>query len=210
MKKFDKIKDYYMQNNQPNQPDYYLLGWESETAQLQRFEALVNELNLNGKRILDIGCGTGNLLQYLEKRFSDFEYTGVDILGHMITYAKSKKTRGRFICADIFKENPFGQNEFDVIFASGIFNINLGNNKKFLIDALNLFNYICEETISFNLLDDKSLNKEDKYFYSSSDEICSLINDNYPNQFRIKVIKGYLQNDFTIVCNKENSLHKKL
>ncbi len=203
MKKFDKIKDYYMQNNQPNQPDYYLLGWESESAQLQRFEALVNELNLHGKRILDIGCGTGNLLQYLEKRFSDFKYTGVDILEHMISYAKSKKTRGRFICIDIFKENPFEQNEFDVIFASGIFNINLGNNKKFLIDALKLFNNICKETISFNLLDGKSLNRENKYFYTSSDEICSLINDNYPNQFKIKVIKGYLQNDFTIVCSKE-------
>lgn len=205
MKKFDKIKDYYMQNTQPNQPDYCLLGWESEFAQQQRFDALINDLNLHGKRVLDVGCGTGNLLQYLEERFSNFEYTGVDILEYMIAYAKSKKTRGRFICADIFKENPFGQNEFDVIFASGTFNINLGNNKKFLIDALRLFNYICKETISFNLLDNKSPNKENKYFYSSSDEICALINDNYPNYFRIKVIKGYLKNDFTIVCNKENN-----
>lgn len=204
MSKLEKIKDYYMKNNKPNQPDYYLLGWESESAQQKRFDALVNDLNLDEKKILDIGCGTGNFLQYLERRFSDFKYTGVDILEHMINNAKSKKLNGRFICADIFKENPFSQNEFDVVFASGTFNINLENNKKFLVDAIKLFNYICKETISFNLLDAKSPNKEDKYFYSSPSEIFELINENYPNQFKVKIIEGYLQNDFTIVCKKES------
>ncbi len=204
MRKFEKIKDYYMKNNKPNQPDYYLLGWESEAAQQQRFEALVNNLNLDGKRILDIGCGTGNFLQYLDGRFSNIKYTGVDILQHMIKIARNKNLKGTFLCIDIFKENPFSHNEFDSIFASGIFNINLGNNKEFIIDALRLFNYICLETISFNLLYDKSPNKEHKYFYTSPNEIRKLINDNYSNHFRINIIDGYLCNDFTVVCNKEN------
>ncbi len=204
MRKFEKIKNYYMQNNKPNQPDYYLLGWESEAAQQQRFAALVNNLNLNKKRILDIGCGTGNFLQYLEQIFSDFKYTGIDILEHMIAIAKGKKLKGTFLCLDIFKENPFSHNEFDNIFASGIFNINLGNNRDFIINALGLFDHICKETISFNLLYDKSPNKEYKYFYTSPYEICKLIEDSYSNHFRIKVIEGYLSNDFTVVCNKIN------
>ncbi|PYG86690.1 methyltransferase family protein [Ruminiclostridium sufflavum DSM 19573] len=202
MKKIEIIKDYYMQNNQKNKPDYFLLGWESEDAQRQRFEVLVNNLDLHGKKILDIGCGTGNFLQYLEQGFSDFSYTGVDILEHMITKAKAKKLKGTFLCTDIFKENPFSHNEFDVIFASGTFNINLGNNKKFLVDALRLFSYISKEIISFNLLDEKSPNRENNYFYSSPEEICDLINNNFPDFFKIKVIEGYLQNDFTVVCYK--------
>lgn len=204
MKKIEKIKEYYTQNNKPNFPDYYILGWESETAQQLRFKALVNSIDLKGKKILDIGCGTGNFLQYLDQRYVDFSYTGVDILEHMITNAKSKNLNGTFICVDIFKTNPFSRNEFDAIFASGTFNINLGNNKKFLIDAIRLFDYISSDIISFNLLSANSNNREDNYFYSSPDEICELINLNYPNHFRIDVIEGYLQNDFTLVCHKKD------
>ncbi|MHB8065483.1 MAG: class I SAM-dependent methyltransferase [Ruminiclostridium sp.] len=202
MGKIEKIKGYYKENNKPNYPDYYILGWESDAAQQLRFQALVNSLDLNGKKILDIGCGTGNFLQYLGERFTDFSYTGVDILEHMISNAKSKDLKGTFLCVDIFKANPFSQNEFDAIFASGTFNINLGNNKKFIVDALRLFNDISSETIAFNLLNITSHNREDNYFYSSPDEICELINLNFPNHFKIKVVDGYLQNDFTIVCNK--------
>jgi len=202
MGKIEKIKNYYQKNNKVDFPDYYILGWESDAAQQLRFQALVNSLDLKGKRILDIGCGTGNFLQYLVQRFTDFSYTGVDILEHMIANAKRKELKGTFLCVDIFKANPFSNNEFDAIFASGTFNINLGNNKKFIIDALKLFNYIASETIAFNLLNKNSPNKEDNYFYSSPDEICELINLNFPNYFKLKVVEGYLQNDFTIVCNK--------
>lgn len=202
MGKIEKIKEYYNENNKPNYPDYSLLGWESTAAQELRFQALVNSLDLEGKKILDIGCGTGNFLQYLEQRFSDLSYTGVDILEHMISIAKGKKLKGIFLYVDIFKANPFDQNAFDAVFASGTFNINLGNNKKFIIDALKLFDYISRETISFNLLSASSPDREDKYFYSSPDEICELINTEFPEHFKIEVIEGYLQNDFTVVCNK--------
>ena len=114
----------------------------------------------------------------------------------------SKDLKGTFLCVDIFKANPFSQKEFDAIFASGTFNINLGNNNEFIIDALRLFDYICSETIAFNLLNKNSHNREDNYFYSSPDEISELINFNFPNHFKIQVVEGYLQNDFTIVCNK--------
>ncbi|HEY5585149.1 MAG TPA: class I SAM-dependent methyltransferase [Ruminiclostridium sp.] len=202
MGKIEKIKEYYNENNKPNHPGYSLLGWESDSAQQLRFQALVDSLDLNGKKILDIGCGTGDFLQYLEQRFTDFSYTGVDILEHMISIAKSKKLKGIFLCVDVFKANPFSKNEFEAIFASGTFNINLGNNKKFLIDVLKLFNDISSETISFNLLNANSSDREDKYFYSSPDEICGLINVEFPGHFKIEVIEGYLQNDFTIVCYK--------
>lgn len=202
MSKIEKIKEYYNENNKPNYPDYYLLGWESDAAQQLRFQAMVDNLDLKGKRLLDIGCGTGSFLQYLDKRFLDIRYTGVDILDHMIEIAKGKKLEGVFLCVDIFKENPFIHNEFEAVFASGTFNINLGNNKNFIINALKLFDFISSETISFNLLNSNSPNREDRYFYSSPDEICELINFNFSGQFNIKIIEGYLQNDFTVILKK--------
>lgn len=202
MGKVEKIREYYNANYKPDKPDYALLGWESDAAQQIRFKALVNSINLNRKKILDIGCGTGNFLQYLDKRFKNFTYTGVDILEQMISIAISKKLKGTFYCMDIFKDNPFGKNEFDDIFVSGTFNINLGNNKKFIVDALRLFDVISRETITFNLLSINSNDKEDKYFYSSPEEMCELISTNFPGYFDVRVIDGYLHNDFTITCSK--------
>lgn len=205
MGKYEKIRNYYKQNNKPDHPDYYLLGWESDEAQLLRFKALVSTLDLDGNKILDIGCGTGNFLQYLNERFKNIVYTGVDILEHMIAIAKKKNLKGMFLCTDIFKANPFRQGEFDAVFASGTFNINLGNNEAFIINALRLFDYISNKTISFNLLSENSPDKEEGYFYSSPEKICELINKNFPNHFFISVIEGYLQNDFTIICNKKSA-----
>lgn len=202
MSKYEKIKDYYKNNNKPDRPDYYLLGWESCDAQQLRFEALVNSLDLNGNKVLDIGCGTGNFLQYLDKRFKNISYTGVDILEHMIANAKEKDLKGSFFCMDIFKSNPFKKTEFDAVFASGTFNIDLGNNEEFLINALRLFDYISDSIIAFNLLNESSPDREEGYFYSTPDKICEIINKNFPNHFQIRIIEGYLQNDFTVICNK--------
>jgi SAM-dependent methyltransferase len=202
MGKYEKIKDYYKNNNKPDCPDYYLLGWESCDAQQLRFEALVNSLDLNGNKVLDIGCGTGNFLEYLNKRFKNISYTGVDILEQMIANAIKKDLKGSFFCMDIFKSNPFKKAEFNAVFASGTFNIDLGNNEDFLINALRLFDYISDSIISFNLLNETSPDREEGYFYSSPDKVCEIINKNFPNHFQIRIIEGYLQNDFTVICNK--------
>jgi cyclopropane fatty-acyl-phospholipid synthase-like methyltransferase len=202
MGKLDKIREYYNTNNKPDYPDYYILGWESDAAQQLRFRALVDSLDLSGKSILDVGCGAGNLLQYLNQRFINFRYTGVDILEEMINISKRKNLNGTFFCVDIFKNNPFKEKEFDSVFVSGMFNINLDNNKGFIIDALKILDYISGETISFNLLNEKSPDREEKYFYSSPKEICEMINLNFPGHFDIRIIDGYLENDFTIICSK--------
>lgn len=198
MSHMEEIINYYKKSNIEGYPDYYILGWESEEAQKSRFEKLVGNIELNGAKILDIGCGTGNLLEYIGSGFSNYKYTGIDVLPHMIERAKKKGLNGQFYCMDIFKNNPFTAGAFDVIFSSGIFNLNLGNNEKFLEEALEVFVHLSSGNIAFNLLWDKSTDKDARYFYFSPDEVYLRISDKYSSGWNIAIEKGYLSNDFTV------------
>lgn len=202
MKRTDKIKAYYDSNMGKDLPEYALLGWESEEAQRSRFDALIASVDLQGKRLLDVGCGTGNLLEYIISKGINAEYTGIDLLPDMIECARSKKLGGKFNCIDIFRNNPFKPDSFDVIYSSGIFNLNLGNNVQFLSEALELFFKLSTEFVVFNLLHHKSPGREDQYFYFVPEDVKKLIED-LPYNFKdIKIIEKYLQNDFTVVCRK--------
>lgn len=71
-----------------------------------------------GFKVLDVGCGFGNLLEFLPKNIS---YVGIDISQNYINYAKKRyNSRGRFICADVTKLD-LNREKFDVIFIGNLF-----------------------------------------------------------------------------------------
>ena len=68
-------------------------------------------INLTPKKIFDLGCSTGSLLEKIEARHpdKDISYTGIDIVPEMIELAKNrnfiKKSRFQFHCKDILEFN---------------------------------------------------------------------------------------------------------
>ncbi len=198
----DKIHDYYKDKIDAQNPDYLIHGWESPSAQLARFNVLVDALSeLEHPRILDVGCGVGTLLGYLQSSGSDFSYTGVDLLPEMIDLAKVRHPDGNFLCLDLFKNCPFPEKSFDAIYASGIFNINLKNNKEFILKALSLFSKLANKKIIINLLSDQSPDPEEAYFYSNPDSLLTWINEAKISHLSHNIIGGYLQNDYTLILN---------
>ena len=208
MGKFDIIKSYYESNMAKGLPEYGILGWESEEAQRLRFDVLLNSVDLEGRSILDVGCGTGNLFEYIRSKGINVDYTGVDILEKMIDIAKSKRLDADFYHADIFKNNIFEGRTFDVIYASGIFNLNMDNNREFLIKALNLFLQLSTYAVVFNLLHVASPGREEQYFYFHPGEVVDIINK-LPaagqKVQKVEVIEAYLKNDFTVVMSLRNT-----
>jgi SAM-dependent methyltransferase len=209
MKKIDTIKTYYESNMGKGLPDYSILGWESEEAQNMRFEILANCLELGNKKLLDVGCGTGNLLSYLANRGIKVNYTGVDILQGMIDLANNKNLEGNFYCVDIFKEAFFKSNSFHVVYASGIFNLNLENNKDFLLHALNLFLDLSKEAVVFNLLHHNSPDKEEQYYYFNPEELSVMLDKLGEKVKKVNLVENYLQNDFTVICYKNTDGSEK-
>lgn len=200
MKKVEKIKTYYENNIAKDLPEYGILGWESEKAQQLRFDVLLDKVELEGKRLLDVGCGTGNLLEYINSKGIHVKYTGVDIMDKMVEKAVSKQLDAEFMLVDIFKENTFSPDSFDVVYTSGIFNLNLGNNKVFLKDALKLFFNLSCGSVVFNLLHIASPDREDKYFYFHPDEVRQILDEFSGLIGKTEFIEAYLKNDFTVVC----------
>jgi len=202
MKKLEMIKTYYECNMAKDLPEYGILGWESEEAQRLRFDVLLDKVKLDGKKLLDVGCGTGNLIEHINSRGLSVEYTGVDILEQMIEKANKKNLDAVFIHTDIFKENIFSPDSFDVVYTSGIFNLNLGNNREFLKDALALFFSLSREAVVFNLLHVDSPDREEKYFYFHPDEVSGILTEFSAVIKQVEIIEAYLKNDFTLICEK--------
>ena len=127
----------------------------------------------------------------------------MDLLDKMICIAKSMGLSGDFIHADIFENRIFENELFDVIYTSGIFNLDLGNNIDFLKRAIRLFLDLSRKYVVFNLLHRDSPDREDKYFYSSPDEVADLLEVYSDRIGSVEFIEAYLKNDFTTVIRKK-------
>jgi len=206
MEKLEIIKTYYESKMDKGLQDYEMLGWESEAAQNQRFDVLLSSVNLTGKKLLDVGCGMGNLFQYIKGKGIETHYTGVDILESMITAAKSRNPDAEFHHLDIFKSASFGSGSFDIAYASGIFNIDLGNNKEFLYNALDLLLDLTTEAVVFNLLHVNSHDREEGYSYFHPDDVRGIVERMHGKVKRLNFVEAYLNNDFTVVCFKESQI----
>jgi SAM-dependent methyltransferase len=69
-----------------------------------------------GERILDLGCGTGAILEFLPP---GIEYVGVDLHPGYLELGRTRLGgRGTFICADITTYEP--SSDFDVVIAYGV------------------------------------------------------------------------------------------
>lgn len=83
----------------------------------QRLEAATEGLDFEGKTILDIGAGTGQLFDLIKKKTAAFEYFACDISPAMLD--KSTIPKSCRFAGTIF-ELPFKMQNFDFIFMLGL------------------------------------------------------------------------------------------
>ena len=87
----ENIKQYHsvrLQNK--NLSRSKMMGWTRKQVQQIRFKAITSLFNFNDISVLDLGCGDGDFKTYLDARFSNFHYIGLDLQESFITYAKER------------------------------------------------------------------------------------------------------------------------
>ena len=103
--------------------DHRGLGFRNRSSQEKRFEALLGLGDFAGRRVLDVGCGFGDLLEFFMQRGIRPVYTGLDVCKPMIQRCQERFQGdvAHFICADVLEHEP-GQH-FDYVVASGLFGL---------------------------------------------------------------------------------------
>ena len=197
MSKKKNIRRHYKRRISPRRENYDILDWASAESQQARFVVLTSEVDLAGKSLLDVGAGLGDLWDFIKARRLGVDYTGVDILDEMVQIAERMHPDAKFIQADIFKDDPFGDRRFDIVFCSGTLNLNLGNNLKFLPVAAARLLHLAKEAAVLNLLHVRQAGRDKRYFYYDPEDVVNLLR---PLGCRLQLIDDYLPNDFTIIC----------
>ncbi len=99
--------------------------WHSREAQTLRFDVMLDLAGLDRARVLDLGCGPGDLAAHLLDRAVPFAgYIGIDALPEMIEAAAKRDLPGcRFMVGDAVADpGLLGTGEPDYVYISGTLN----------------------------------------------------------------------------------------
>jgi SAM-dependent methyltransferase len=178
------------------------VGWGSPESQQIRFQVLTEIGVYPRASVLDIGCGMGDLYDYLDRHFHVGEgYLGIDITPRMVEAAKARYPAGRFIADDIL--NPRTSiPRADFVLASGIFallKLDLDPYRIMTDLIVAMFN-LCKEGLAFNSLSSWTPHPEpDKFFVDPEKalRICremtqwvTLRHDYLPHDFTVYMYRG--------------------
>lgn len=125
--------------------------WSDAQTQRRRFQVLTEIGDLREAAVLDFGCGTGALLDYLreEHRFVG-TYVGYDLADPAVAIARANHQGATFERRNIFTEGV--PRSFEYVLMSGVFNIRVGDNWGLLTSALRALWPQVTRGMSFNLL----------------------------------------------------------
>ena len=164
-------------------------------------DVLLRNIDLKGKSYLDVGCGLGDLVPYLNERTSgDFEYIGIDISDELLKDAISvhKKENIKFILGDIFDLNlP----NVDIALNSGALSFKLPGMKSYAKATIERMYDLSSEVISLNFLSkyvDFELEKNQHYYPESIYKWAKALSSN------INLLYDYPLHEFTIQIFKNN------
>jgi len=166
------IKKFYQEKFNEYGVDPRSLLWKGKGAAHQRFRQFWAEIDFSNKSVLDIGCGFGEFAKFLDKRYENVTYTGVDIVPEFIEEAKKNFPHHTFYCQDFFNE-PL-TTSFDVIIASGVLNSNVSDNMEYRQKAIKAMFEHTKGVLAFNTLGSHPQpenEKESNVWYSDSLEI---------------------------------------
>jgi trans-aconitate methyltransferase len=82
-----------------------------------RYQALGDLCDMNGKRVLEVGCGHGGLGAYLTDRYPEIDYRGIDISEGLLSLGRQAHPDLRLYHRDLSDLSD----SYDVVLAQGIF-----------------------------------------------------------------------------------------
>ena len=204
--KLIKTKTIKTFNKQSKVYDKSLYGYNPR----KNYHKILSRLKLNKDSLIDIGCGTGEVLNIINNTYPNTKLYGLDISKDMIKVAKKKDKSKRieYVVGDA--ENiPYKDNSFDILITSESFH-HYPNPSK----AINEFHRVLKNNAKLILCDMyrpfgirhimniifKFINTGDVKMYSKK-EIIYLLEE---NGFKIKTYNKYYSSYIIEAINEDN------
>jgi hypothetical protein len=175
------------------------LLWASPQTQGLRFEAMRRLIDFHGKRVLDVGCGRADLLDYLiAKKVRVASYTGIE---GVATLAEAARTKGHAACeivtADFLAQPERMAIGAQVIVISG--SLNTMNADGFYATLRRAYE-AASEMLLFNFLCSSRLAGADYLRWHPTDEVLGFART---LSERVRKLEDYLPGDCTVAMGKE-------
>lgn len=173
-----KIVDYFQDRFERHGLSEQSLGW-TKGKQLIRFSQLTRNFQLEGKELIDIGCGFGDFHRLLQsKSVSLSAYTGFDLVPDFIKVARERWSgnQNNFVLGNYLDSQSL---QADYVIGSGLFGLRIHENEgeqyayveRVLRKALN----DARIGISFDFISDKvDFRSGDADFHASPTKILEL------------------------------------
>jgi SAM-dependent methyltransferase len=171
------------------------VGWGSRKTQFIRFKALSNVADISDMKIMDVGCGLGHFVDYIDEAGISVDYQGIDYLDEMVKRALVRHPSRNFKVSNILREKP--NRDYDYIFASGLFTY---ANMEMLQSTVSAMFRGYRRGISFNSLSSWAICKDSNEYYANPlkvVEFCKTLSSN------LTLVHNYLPNDFTVYLYRE-------
>ena len=175
--------------------DYRALGFGRRASQEKRFAAALGLGAFHGKRLLDVGCGFGDLLAWLNARGIEPRYTGVDIVRPMIERCRKRfaGTSARFLIGDAL---TFVADEpYDYIVASGIFGYAAKDTRARVRPTLERLFKLTRIGLAVNFLSRRAATRSPGRLYLHPSDVLQFALKLTP---AVRLDHTYMPNDFTL------------
>ena len=174
--------------------------WGSEQSQRERFAVLCEVGDLNGKSVLDVGCGFGDLLNFLQSRgIRPSQYLGIDCVDDILAVARQKYPAGRFENREL--SAVAADERFDYVFGSGIFFLEGENWRDHVMTTIRQMYEHTREAVAVNFLSRFSTNRDYHSHYVDPGELLTTLMDEITPVAELR--HSYRSNDLTVFLYRE-------
>ena len=158
------------------------------------YDFICNSIIKHNAKLLEIGCGPGNITKYLLSERPDFDIFGIDIAPDMIKLAKKNNPTARFAIMDSRQIDEIKTKYDGIVCGFCLPYLSLTDSQKFIADCYNLLNEDGLIYISFvegdpNKSDFQISSSGDRsffYFHNLNDLKIQLVENNF---YELKIFK---------------------
>lgn len=162
-----------------------------------RYRTLSEVCELDERTVLEVGCGFGDLGEFLKKKYRNMNYCGVDISERMVEEARKIHPQFTFQRQNVLDVRA--EAGFDVVMAQGIFYL-LGDEAEAKMYRLikKMFS-LCRKATAFSAVSSWSGNKVSTEFYADPVRLVQFCHTLTP---RLVLRHDHLPNDVVMYLYK--------